>query len=249
MNAMIFAAGLGTRLAPLTDTMPKALVRVGGRPLLEHSIDHFVTCGAQRIVVNVHHFAQHIVDYVRENAQRWPSATILISDESDELLDTGGGLAKALALFDNGEPIVVGNADVLCNAPLGDLLAKHKSSHAEATLVTRQRNSTRQLLFDNDGRLAGWVNKTTGERKEPRPTEGTHESAFCGFHIVEQSLVRRMLPVRKFPIIDAYLGLAAEHVIRQVDLASEYYWFDVGTPEKLAAAEEFVASDQEKRMI
>ncbi len=242
MNAMIFAAGLGTRLAPLTDTKPKALVEVGGKPLLEHAIDHFVACGATQIVVNVHHFAGQIVDYIERNRNNWPNAEIAISDESDELLDTGGGLAKALALFADREPIVVGNADVLCNAPLAQLLENHKNSHSEATLITRQRNSTRQLLFDDDSRLAGWINKTTGETKAPRPLAGTHESAFCGLHIVEQELIRRMPHERKFAIIDAYLGLAAEHVIREATLPAECFWFDVGTVEKLSAAEAFIAN-------
>ncbi|MBP5364416.1 MAG: nucleotidyltransferase family protein [Bacteroidales bacterium] len=244
MNGMIFAAGLGTRLAPLTDNRPKALVEVGGRPLLAHAIEHFRQAEIRRIVINVHHFAQQIKDYISANASHWPDTELIISDESDQLLDTGGGLAKALPLF-NSDAVVVGNADVLCDVPLQWLIVQHKASGREATLLTKQRPSTRQLLFDADGRLSGWTNKTSGEVKMPRPADNLHESAFCGFHVIETELLKTMLPVSKFPIIDAYLQRAAEHNIGETTIPDECYWFDVGTVEKLRTAEDFLKNRQQ----
>ncbi len=244
MNAMIFAAGLGTRLAPLTNTRPKALVEIDGKPLLRYAIENFVAGGATRIVINVHHFAEQIKEYIADNKYIWPRVEFVISDESDLLLDTGGGLAAALQYFVDDEPIVIGNADVLSNAPIADFYAAHKKSGRDATLVTRKRNSTRQLLFDERNRLCGWTNKTTGEVKMPRKADNLHESAFCGFHIINQSVVRDMLPIRPFPIIDAYLCRAAKFDIGEIDLGAEYYWYDVGTVEKLQIATEFLNSNR-----
>ncbi len=246
MNGMIFAAGLGTRLAPYTDNKPKALVEVGGKPLLEHAIEQFVQGGVKTLVINVHHFAEQIKQYIETNRQRWPETTIHISDESDFLLDTGGGLVKALDLFGNDRPIVVGNADVYCNMSISWFYDLHLHSGNSATLLTQERNSTRQLLFDENGRLSGWRNKQTGDEILPRikevETSTLHESAFCGFHVIEQGLIRFWLPVHKFPIIEAYLKVAADDRIGEVPLASNRYWFDVGTPEKLNAANKFALS-------
>lgn len=246
MDGLIFAAGLGTRLAPLTNTQPKALVNLNGRPMLEHAIENFVRCGARRIAVNVHHFATMVERYIRDNAARWPNVEFYISDESRLLLDTGGGLVKAAELLDGDEPIVVGNADVYSNAPLDQLLDFHLRSGRMATLLTRTRNSTRQLLFDADGRLSGWVNKTTGETRLPRPVDNLSEAAFCGFHVVERQLIRAMGEVRPFPIIGAYLDCAAQYNIGRMNLDKQYYWFDVGTVEKLAAAEQFARQQNDR---
>lgn len=244
MKGMIFAAGLGTRLAPLTLTKPKALVEVGGQPMLQRAMDHFAAEGCTEMVVNVHHFAQQVIDYIEEHRSRWPQMVVHISDESDALLDTGGGLVRAVSLFETEGPIVVGNADVVCDAPLRLFVEQHKQKGREASLLTKVRPSTRQLLFDGDGRLSGWVNKTTGETKTPRSIEGTHESAFCGFHVVEPSLLKAMPQSGKFPIIDAYLSLAADHVIGEEVLSAECHWFDVGTTEKLAAVEQYMAQTE-----
>ncbi|MBE6339613.1 MAG: nucleotidyltransferase family protein [Bacteroidales bacterium] len=244
MNAMIFAAGLGTRLAPLTNTRPKALVEIDDKPLLRYAIENFVAGGATRIVINVHHFAEQIKEYIADNKYIWPRVEFVISDESELLLDTGGGLANALQYFANDGPIAIGNADVLSNAPIGKLYAEHVKSGRDATLVTRKRNSTRQLLFDEHNRLCGWTNKTTGEVKMPRKADNLHESAFCGFHVINQSVVRDMLPIRPFPIIDAYLCRAAKFDIGEIDLGAEYYWYDVGTVEKLQIATEFLNSNR-----
>lgn len=240
MNAMIFAAGLGTRLAPLTNTRPKALVEINGKPLLQYAIENFVEGGATQIVINVHHFAEQIITYVNTHKNLWLGVDFVISDESELLLDTGGGLANALQYFANDEPIAIGNADVLSNAPIGELYAEHVKSGRDATLITRTRNSTRQLLFDDTNRLCGWTNKTTGEVKMPRESDSLHESAFCGFHIINQDVIRDMMPVRPFPIIDAYLQCAPKFNIGEITLDSQYYWFDVGTVEKLQTATDFM---------
>ena len=167
MNGMIFAAGLGTRLAPLTDTRPKALVEVGGVPLLSRAIDHLADAGVDHIVVNVHHFANQVVGFIDDNKAKW-KADVVVSDESDLLLDTGGGLVKALSLFPDDGPVVVGNADVVCNAPLARLIQSHVSNGDDATLMTSGRTSTRHLLFDADGLLCGWEDVKSRKRRDAR---------------------------------------------------------------------------------
>ncbi|MBR7049803.1 MAG: NTP transferase domain-containing protein, partial [Prevotella sp.] len=158
-QAMIFAAGLGTRLKPLTDTMPKALVRVGGKPLLEHVVLRLKDAGYERIVVNVHHFADQIIDFLKE--QNNFGLDIRISDEREALLETGGGIKKALPLFDPTEPILIHNVDILSNLDLQSLPTD------APLLVVSQRQTKRYLLFDDDMRLQGWTNIETGEVKGP----------------------------------------------------------------------------------
>lgn len=173
MQAMIFAAGMGTRLRPLTDKMPKALVEVGGKPLIAHVIEKLRSEGFDHIIVNVHHFADQIKDYLRNNDF---GIDIRISDESDKLLDTGGGLKKALPLFNENEMILIHNVDILSNAPLkkfyeeGPLTMNYgsgKPMKAAATLLVSWRKTSRYLLFDEDMRLVGWTNIQTGEVKSP----------------------------------------------------------------------------------
>lgn len=165
MQAMIFAAGLGTRLKPLTDTMPKALVRVGDKSLIERVIEKLKGAGADRIVVNVHHFASQIVDYLKDNANF--GTDIRVSDETDKLLDTGGGIKKAASLFDADRPVLIHNVDILSNVDLAHLYAMH--GDCAATLVVSSRKTKRYLLFDGDMRLKGWTNIETGEVRSPYP--------------------------------------------------------------------------------
>ncbi len=158
---MIFAAGLGTRLRPLTNNKPKALVEVCGKTLLQHSIDMLTACGATHIIINVHHFADMIKEYI--GRLQCPT-DISISDESDLLLDTGGGLRKASRLFRGDEPIAIVNVDILTNIDLRQMLQQHIEQDNDATLALRQRHSSRQLLFDSQMRLKGWQNTNSGEQ-------------------------------------------------------------------------------------
>ncbi len=239
MNGMILAAGLGSRLAPLTDSKPKALVKVGGRPLLEWAIEHFIANDVDNIVVNVHHFADQVIDFIDKNRSHW-NADIAISDERDELLETGGGLAKALSLYANNDFIVVGNVDVLSNASIKSLVKVHNKNKWDATLLTSHRLSTRNLVFDSEGLLCGWVNKAKNQSRMVRTVPNTTSVAFNGFHVIEQHLAKQFLPPHPLPIISAYLDNANDYSIGHTDMSNDNYWFDIGTTAKLALAEEFL---------
>jgi len=232
---MIFAAGLGTRLKPLTDTMPKALVPVAGEPLLKHVLDKLHGSGISNIVVNVHHFAEQIKDYLRDT-------DIKISDESEMLLETGGGLKKAQPLFGNDEPILIHNVDILSNLDIDVLVALH---HYDATLVVSERKTKRYLLFDDDMRLVGWTNIETGEVKSPHQDldiSKYRKFAFAGIHILSQKMFVPMAEwPERFSIIDFYLAKCQQYNIHgyvQPDLRL----MDVGKIDTLHDAEEFIKS-------
>lgn len=225
---MIFAAGLGTRLKPLTDTMPKALVRVGGEPLLWHVVMKLKAAGYERLVVNVHHFAQQIVDYLRENDNF--GLDIHISDETEQLLETGGGIKKALPLFDPTEPILIHNVDILSNLDLKQLPTD------APLLVVSQRKTKRYLQFDDTMRLVGWKNVETGEVKG---REGT-ALAFSGIHIFHPSLAPLLADwPDRFPIMDFYLAECANHRIMGYE-AKDLRLLDVGKLDSLEQAEQFI---------
>ena len=265
-QAMIFAAGLGTRLKPLTDTMPKALVPVGGRPLLDINIDQLSRAGYSRFVVNVHHFAEQIVEHVapltsppvadepelfaRPAADVSPRqehfpGTVLISDEREKLLDTGGGLKKAAPLFSDDDPILIHNVDILDNVDY-EWFARQHEADEDAVLLVSRRKTKRYLLFDNSMRLMGWTNVETGEVKSPFPwvRMGLHSSlhafAFSGIH----SFSPRLFPLMdrfpdKFSIIDFYLSVC--HRARIVGLVKDdLQVLDVGKLDALDKAEEFL---------
>lgn len=227
-QAMIFAAGLGTRLKPLTDTMPKALVRVGGQPLLWHVINKLKLAGYERIVVNVHHFASMIVDYLKANDNF--GLDIRISDESAMLLETGGGIKKALPLFDPSEPILIHNVDILSNL---DLTALPTDA---PLLVVSQRQTKRYLQFDDTMRLVGWKNIETGEVKG---REG-NSLAFSGIHVFHPSLTPLLSDwPERFPIMDFYLKACGSHLIRGYE-AKDLRLMDVGKLDTLDQAEAFI---------
>lgn len=239
-QAMIFAAGLGTRLKPLTDTMPKALVPVGGQPLLWHVIMKLKTAGFERIVVNVHHFAQQIIDYLQAN--RNFGLDIRISDERSRLLETGGGVKKALPLFDQQSPILIHNVDILSNLDLaGDLLSSE--CPPDALLVVSQRQTKRYLLFDDEQLLDGWTNVETGEVKSPYPgldPSGLRPLAFSGIHVIWPMVfpLFQEMPER-FSIIDFYLKFCHQYAFighEQKDLRL----LDVGKLDTLEQAETFI---------
>ena len=234
MNVMIFAAGLGTRLKPLTDTMPKALVPVGGQPLLRRVIDKIsAASGNPRIVVNVHHFAQMIKDYLEENNNF--GLDISISDESDGLLETGGGIKKAAPLFASDEPILIHNVDILSNVDLASFYEKGRGN--DAALLVSNRESSRYLVFDDDDNLVGWKNVKTGE---VRGRADGRCFAFSGIHTFSPSLFRYFdeFPER-FSIIDIYLHICSRAKIKCV-VQPDLRLLDVGKLDSLAQAEQFV---------
>lgn len=239
MQAMIFAAGLGTRLKPLTSTMPKALVEVGGQPLLERTIMRLRDSGVNRIVVNVHHFASKIIDYLARNDNF--GMDIRISDETECLLDTGGGLKKAAPLFDAAYPILIHNVDILSNV---DLSAFYNNNIAnDATLLVSKRKTKRYLLFDDTMRLVGWTNIETGEVKSPYPNFDLaqyHKYAFSGIHVFSPRLFPLMSSFPdKFGIIDFYLKMCDTAVIKGV-VKDDLRLMDVGKIETLSEAENFI---------
>ena len=238
MKAMVFAAGLGSRLRPLTDTMPKALVPINCIPLLEHVLLKIKQTGIQEVVVNVHHFSQQIIDFL--SSKQNFGISIQISDESNELLETGGGLRKALTLLGEDEPILLHNVDILSNLNLTDLITTHHSNDG-ATLVVSERNTSRYLLFDEEMALAGWHNVKTNElRPASVNLESLRPLAFSGIQIVSPGVLPYMadMPVR-FSIIDFYLKIMNTLPIRAY-IPSDYRMIDVGKIDTLHTAEEFI---------
>ena len=240
MKAMIFAAGLGTRLKPLTDHMPKALVPVAGKPMLEHVIEKLKASGFNEIVINVHHFANQIIDFLKEKDNF--GIQIWISDETEELLDTGGGIKKAAHFFD--EPFLVHNADILSNVNLKALYEFHQASKNDATLLVSPRKTVRYLLFNEENRLCGWVNKDTLQTKPEGfiyQPEIQKEYAFGGIHIISPTLLNYMGDewTGKFSIMDFYLktcDIAKLGAYAKEDLQL----IDIGKPDTLAKAEDFI---------
>ncbi|MCQ2152685.1 MAG: NTP transferase domain-containing protein [Bacteroidales bacterium] len=217
MKAMIFAAGLGTRLKPLTDTMPKALVPVNGEPMLKMVIDRLIAAGYDDIVINIHHFASQIRDYVAANDSF--GVRISFSDESDLLRDTGGGIKFAEPLLGTGEPFLVHNVDIDSNLDLGWFREQHRDD-AAATLLVSSRETSRYLLFDDGMRLVGWQNIKTGEIRSPYgnidPDQCT-PLAFSGIHYASPSIFPLMQDFPDvFGIIDFYLSICRTHIVRGV---------------------------------
>jgi NDP-sugar pyrophosphorylase family protein len=247
-QAMIFAAGLGTRLKPLTDTMPKALVPVDGRPLLDINIRRLMAQGYDRFVVNIHHFAQQIIDYVNEQDY---APLVHFSDESAQLLETGGGLKKAAPLFRDDQPILIHNVDILDNVNY-DWFARQHQTDEDAVLLVSRRKTKRYLLFDNAMHLMGWKNIETGEIKSPyeyvRRTglsqhgEELNMFAFSGIHSFSPRLFSLMerFPDR-FPIIDFYLSVCHRAPIVGL-VKDDLRLMDVGKLETLDQAEIFIQS-------
>lgn len=233
MKAMIFAAGMGTRLYPLTRNKPKALVEVNGRPLLQILIEKLVRGGVTEIIINVHHHADQILEFLKGKDNF--HIPISISDESGLLLDTGGGLKKAAWFFDDGKPFLLHNVDVITNLDLGEMHSHHQSSRALATLAVRSRKTSRYLLFDADMRLGGWENVKTGEKIIVEEESQLSGYAFSGIHIVDPALLSMITETGKFSIIDTYLRLAASQIIKGYR-HDQSEWMDVGKPPDLERA-------------
>jgi len=225
MKAMILAAGKGTRLQILTDNMPKALVKIHGRPLLDIIINKLKNDGFTDIIVNVHHFAEQVVDFI--NAQDY-GINIEISDETEQLLDTGGGILKAKSFFEGAEAFLVYNVDILSDINLLDLYNSHIKSGAMATLAVKERTTTRQLLFYSEGNLCQWKNIETGEIKNARDPFGELSPfAFSGIHILNTNIFKQITETGSFSIIATYLRLAGKHDIKSY-IHNYSKWFDMG---------------------
>jgi N-acetyl-alpha-D-muramate 1-phosphate uridylyltransferase len=231
---MIFSAGLGTRFKPWTDSHPKALALVNGKPLLQHNIEYLQRYGITEVVVNVHHFADQIIEAVNKN-NGWGS-NILISNESDEVLETGGGLLKAKNLLQDGEPFVTLNADFLTDLNITDLITFHKNKKALISFGITNRKTSRYFLFDEENRLCGWRNTNTGEEKISIAKENLKEMAYSCV-VVFQPEIFELIPQRgKFSLVETYLSLAANHPIYGYDHSGDKL-VDVGKPESVAIAE------------
>ena len=232
MKAMIFAAGLGTRLKPFTDHHPKALAEVNGKTLLEHNIRYLQRFGIEDVIVNVHHFADQIEQVINDNSGF--GSWVTISDERDVVLETGGGLKKAAPYFDGEEAFVVMNVDVLTNLDLGKMIAAHQQSDAIATLAVMQRTSSRHLLFDNDMTLCGWMNNGTGEQRISRDIADTTPFAFSGVQVLSPAILDMPFD-GKFSMIDVYLHFAKTQAIKGYNHTGNVF-IDVGKPESLEKA-------------
>lgn len=234
MKAMLFAAGLGTRLKPFTDSNPKALAPVNNRTLLEHNIRYLQRFGIHDVVINVHHFADKIEVTLKEHNNF--GSNISISDERGEILETGGGLKKAASFFSGEEAFVVMNVDALTDLDLSAVIRAHAASRAIATLAVMQRSSGRQLLFDTDMTLCGWQNNSTNEQRISRHVDILHPFAFSGIQVLSQFVLQNIPFNGKFSLIDLYLHLAKTNTIKGYDHTGDIF-VDVGKPESIAKAE------------
>jgi NDP-sugar pyrophosphorylase family protein len=237
MKAMVLAAGLGTRLGNLTKDKPKALVEVVGKPLLAHVIEKLVRTGFTEVTVNVHHFAQQVIDFINQTDF---GVTIHISNESKQLLDTGGAILNAKPFLDGQEPFLIHNVDILSDIDLVLLIKSHQSTSALATLAVSNRSSTRKLLFDSEMLLRGWKHLTTGETIIPNKLQhDLGEFAFSGIHVLSPRIFESIKQQGKFSIIDAYLSLCSSDKIMGYDV-SQSYVLDVGKPDSISAAAKFL---------
>jgi len=238
MKAMVLAAGLGTRLRPLTDDRPKALVEVAGRTLLEITLARLKSFGVSEAIVNFHHFADMAIDYLKSHDSF--GMQIEVSRE-DVLLDTGGGLKKAAWFFrenseNNDEPFLLHNVDVLSSIDLAAMLQLHKESQSLVTIAVQKRQSSRLLLFDEHGSLCGRIAGREFDNEIVRPTPQIEPLAFCGIHVISPRFLTLMTEEGIFSIIDSYLRLAAQSEKISAFRADKYYWRDLGKPESVRLA-------------
>ncbi len=243
MKAIVFAAGLGTRLKPFTDTKPKALVPLNGLPMLERVILNIKDCGINDIIVNIHHFGQQIIDFLNQHNNF--GVNITISDETDLLLDTGGAILKAKSLLTDGnEPFLAHNADIFTDIDLRDMINYHISNNADATLLVKQRNTQRYLAFNQQNTLEGWTNVSTGQVKPADFSITPQHSllAFGGVHVISPSIFEHMQQYHNLPVFSTvpfYVDNCKNIIVKGYN-PSDYNWFDIGKNETLLQAEEFL---------
>ena len=235
MQAMIFSAGLGTRLAPLTDNKPKALVDFLGKPMLENVAKKLIKAGCNRLIINVHHFPEMICDFIA--AHNNFGVDVVISNEKDQLLDTGGGILKIKDELSKEQDFILYNVDIACDIDIKAIYDYHKKSQNLATLAVKNRKSTRNLIFDNNMQLCGWRNLTTGETKIARPfnEKDCNPLAFSGISVVSSNIFPLITETGKFSITNLYLRLASSENIG--GYIHDGLWADLDTVEKLKAAE------------
>lgn len=253
MKAMIFAAGLGTRLRPLTNDRPKALVEVAGKPMLQRVIERLKFTGVDELIINIHYFGDKVTEFLEQNDNF--GLTIHISDErqwSDKPLETGGGILKARQWLEGDVPFIVHNADILTDIDLNAFYRYHCEHEALATLLVKMRDTQRYILFGDDNRLYGWTNIATGEVKPQGvglDLNALRKRAFGGVHIISPDifpLLERYAAGRlAFGIIPFYLDTCQHHPIYGYDPQEAYTWFDIGKPETLHAAEAFFNADNQ----
>jgi N-acetyl-alpha-D-muramate 1-phosphate uridylyltransferase len=234
MKAMIFSAGLGTRFKPWTDKHPKALALVSGKSLLQRNIEYLQHFGIKEVIVNVHHFAEQIIDAVNEN-KGWGS-NIIISDETNEVLETGGGLLKAKDLFTPGEKFITCNVDILTDLDINKLIVFHEKNKSLISFGVTDRKTSRYFLFDETNRLCGWRNTKTGEERIGIANDMLIQKAYSCVVVFEYDIFRLIPFTGKFSLVDVYLRLAKDHLICGYDHSGDKF-ADVGKPESIAIAE------------
>jgi len=264
MKAMIFAAGFGTRLKPLTDTCPKALVKVGDKPMLQHTIEHLKQHGFDEIIINVHYLGNQIIDFINQHTSF--GIRIEISDETDRILETGGGLLNAQHFFNDGQPFLVCNADVFTNINLTKFYQYHLTRNAIATLAIRNRKSSRVLLFNEQNRLQGWQNFKNEEMKFPSVfgdsaahyfdahnpifadkkyniIKQAKQAAFSGYQILSPQIFKHKTRDGIFSMTDWYIDICFQQTIHGYH-HDEDIWIDIGSPEQLQKANEVCAQQK-----
>jgi len=240
MKAIILAAGLGTRLAPLTNDRPKALVEVNGITMLERLIVKLKMIGITNILVNVHHHPDLVIDFLKNNENKWNGVNIEISDESNELLDTGGAIKKASTFFEGDENILIHNVDVISEVDFGELQEYHRENKNLVSLCVRERESSRGLLFDAQNKLCGWTNNKTAEFKWVKQKPETYfPKAYSGVYLASPEFAEKIPFDGSFSIIDAWLKMAETENISAFDETTQY-WFDLGSIEKIKTAEAYL---------
>ena len=235
-TAMIFAAGLGTRLKPWTDHHPKALVLVNGKPLLQRNIEYLQGFGITKLIINVHHFADQVIDFLK--AHDYFNCNITVSHEKEEPLETGGGLKKAAWFLQPHDPFFVINADILTSLDINAMLQFHRRHKPLVTLAVTNRKTSRFFLFDERDQLCGWRNNVSGQEKISVPARGNISKAFSGIHIIDPAIFELITEEGKFSLVDLYLRLSPYHSIMGFDHSGDIL-IDVGKPEAIEQAEHY----------
>ena len=241
MKAMILAAGLGTRLKPFTDKTPKALVPLLEKPLLFYLINRLKKAGTKEIIINAHHHADQVIDYLSKNDF---NIRIEVSLENT-LLDTGGGLKKAAWFFDDGQPFIFHNVDVLSSIDIIEMMKFHKKTDALVTVAVKKRDTSRQFLFDKNDCLVGWTSTESGETILSRQAkDSVQKLSFLGIHVISPKIFRVLPEEKIFSIIDAYLKLAQNPKAIKAYRCDDDFWLDLGKIDQLQIAEDYLISQR-----